>query len=688
MYWQKNSLTKMKYSPYNMTFNVMVLLVLALIAVTGGVLFTGIACAGTVNLPQTGQTTSYAAADDGDLHKGAAWPNPRFTDNGDYTVTDNLTGLLWSKDAGTAATGSCKGGIKTWQEALDYVTCLNGMNHLGHSDWRLPNVNEIESLIDASMSKPSLPSGHPFTNVRTVNYWSSTTYALDTTIAWYVVIYSGDVGAVGKAGSENGYAWVVRDGKSWAFGRSFVWLSGQTKSYAAGDDGALQKGLAWPNPRFTDNGDYMVKDNLTGLFWTKDAGTPTRDACTGGVKTWQGALDYVACLNSAKYAGKSHWRLPNRKELRSLFDYGTSNPALSSGNIFANAQTANYWSSTTCSDVSAASGAWSVFMKDGSVSVGNKDGSYYYVLATHDGYNRRAKSDFDGDGHSDVLWHNSATGDVYIWFMDGKTITGGSFVVKGIPADWNIKGVGDFNGDSKADVLWQNAAGDVYIWLMDGVTIKTGGYVVKGMPPQWKVAALGDFNGDGKADIMWGNTASGDVYVWLMDGASKTDGDYVARGIPLEWVVKAVADINGDGNSDILWQNTTTGDIAGWLMGGIVISIGNYVAKAVPSAWQMKAVEDFDGDDRADILWQDTATGDVAIWFMNGLGIVKSGYVVKNVSAPWQFQTTADYNGDGKTDMLWRNTTTGDVYLHTLDGLNITGGGYVTLGLPNDWQPK
>lgn len=55
--------------------------------------------AGTVEIPQTGQTTSYAAGDDGAVRTGVAWPNPRFTDNGDQTITDNLTGLMWEKNA-------------------------------------------------------------------------------------------------------------------------------------------------------------------------------------------------------------------------------------------------------------------------------------------------------------------------------------------------------------------------------------------------------------------------------------------------------------------------------------------------------------------------------------------------------------------------------------------------------------
>jgi len=48
---------------------------------------------------KTGQTTYYEPGDDGDLKKGVVWPNPRFTDNEDGTVTDNLTGLIWLKNA-------------------------------------------------------------------------------------------------------------------------------------------------------------------------------------------------------------------------------------------------------------------------------------------------------------------------------------------------------------------------------------------------------------------------------------------------------------------------------------------------------------------------------------------------------------------------------------------------------------
>jgi hypothetical protein len=142
---------------------------------------------------KTGQTTSYAAGDDGDLQKGVTWPSPRFTDNGDGTVTDNLTGLIWLKNANSF-------GGKTWADALNACNTLadDGTNLTDGSvagDWRLPNVKELQSLIHFGFCYPALPDtagtgqwseGNPFTNVPSLFYWSSTTYVgqRPTPLAW------------------------------------------------------------------------------------------------------------------------------------------------------------------------------------------------------------------------------------------------------------------------------------------------------------------------------------------------------------------------------------------------------------------------------------------------------------------------------------------------------------------------
>jgi hypothetical protein len=122
---------------------------------------------------KTGQTVSFRTGDDGDHQAGVASPDPRFTDNGDGTVTDNLTGLMWAKDL-------YANGRMNWDAAIDYANNLIlGGDGCGSSytDWRLPNRRELESLLDIG-NYPALPSGHPFLNSLASEYtWSSNTYA-------------------------------------------------------------------------------------------------------------------------------------------------------------------------------------------------------------------------------------------------------------------------------------------------------------------------------------------------------------------------------------------------------------------------------------------------------------------------------------------------------------------------------
>ena len=161
-------------------------------------------CSSTV--PKTGQTTSYATGDDGDLEKGLIWPNPRFTDNGDGTVTDNLTNLVWLKDA------ACFG-QRVWNNALsdsnglaDPSCDLSDGSNAG--DWRLPNFKELLSLVDAENLEPALPSGHPFTNVQSF-YWSSTTSVIGSGGAWGVAMSWGYNQYATK--TIGYYVWPVRD---------------------------------------------------------------------------------------------------------------------------------------------------------------------------------------------------------------------------------------------------------------------------------------------------------------------------------------------------------------------------------------------------------------------------------------------------------------------------------------------
>ena len=184
-------------------------------------------------VPKTGQNRCYEATwpvaeipcagtgQDGELQKGIAWPAPRFTDNMNGTVVDNLTGLVWLKNA------DCLNGVRTRDQALKFANSLydgyglpGALLDCGLADgstaghWRLPNRFELESLLDLGQADPALPPGHPFVNVRSDWYWTSSyhSYYYNLRVGWAVHFNSGQV---------EGRSWVLEDGPE--DGRSYVW---------------------------------------------------------------------------------------------------------------------------------------------------------------------------------------------------------------------------------------------------------------------------------------------------------------------------------------------------------------------------------------------------------------------------------------------------------------------------------
>jgi hypothetical protein len=373
----------------------------------------GACAAAALNLPQTGQTKCYShsssypwwteapcaeTGQDGDTQAGLAWPSPRFSQNADTTITDNLTGLVWvpdgnimvSRDEGWDTHGTTNDGAVSWHHALNYVKKLNAENYLGHDDWRLPNVNELESLVNADVPDPAVwLNNSGFVNVHSGAYWSSTTADRARYAAWFVGINSGRVLSSDK-GDEYLLVWPVRAGQG--DNPASIWKTGQVECYTSqgydtpcagtGQDGDTQAGVAWPSPRFSDNGNDTVTDNLTGLMWTKSADSPGPSVCLpANLSNWHVALDYVACLNSNNYLGHNDWRLPNRKEIRSLIDYSRNTSALPLLRPFTGVRSGFwdfYWSSTTNSR--QISEAWIIYLTNGAMTSGSKtSGSSYWV---------------------------------------------------------------------------------------------------------------------------------------------------------------------------------------------------------------------------------------------------------------------------------------------------------------------
>lgn len=144
-------------------------------------------------LPKTGQTVEYQSGDDGTYQKGYPRQGPRYTDNGDGTITDNASGLMWAKDGNGA--GCFYGGTLTWAAAITYA---EGLDFAGHTDWRLPNAKELGSILDFSRTSPAI---NPiFINTFISFQWSSTTYAGDSSKAFGALFGAGGITTTAKSG--------------------------------------------------------------------------------------------------------------------------------------------------------------------------------------------------------------------------------------------------------------------------------------------------------------------------------------------------------------------------------------------------------------------------------------------------------------------------------------------------------
>jgi len=267
---------------------------------------------------------------------------PSYKNNGDGTITDLHTGLMWV---------AARGNKVTWDTA---VANASSSRVGGYSDWRMPTIKELYSLIDFNGKSGA-------TNASSVPYINTN----------YFEIVFGDAtgGRVidGQDWSATKYVSTTMNGDATVFGVNFI--DGRIKGYPqysppgsnAGNTMYVRYVRGNSNygiNQFVSNGDGTVTDNATGLMWAQ--------ADSGVAKNWQEALAWVQLQNNANALGYNDWRMPNAKELQSIVDYSRSpattnsaaiNPLFSVTAISNEGGVADYpwyWASTTHLDSNGA----------------------------------------------------------------------------------------------------------------------------------------------------------------------------------------------------------------------------------------------------------------------------------------------------------------------------------------------
>ncbi len=297
---------------------------------------------------------------------------PSYQDNGDGTVTDLNTGLMWQQSPERDGNNTINAADKlTYNEA---VAAATASSLAGYDDWRLPTITELYSLIDFSGLDVS---GYNGTDT------SGLTPFIDTD---YFAFGYGDTGAGERLidaqfASSTLYVSTTMNGGETMFGVNFA--DGRIKGYPTNNKTyyvLLVRGSTdYDSHAFTDNGNGTISDSATGLVWQQD------DSGSGMV--WEDALNYCESLSTGGY---DDWRLPNAKELQHLVDYGRSPDTTNSAaidplfnatqisNEAGQADYATYWTSTTHANFSQVPGANAAYIAFGE-AMGYMNGNWIDV---------------------------------------------------------------------------------------------------------------------------------------------------------------------------------------------------------------------------------------------------------------------------------------------------------------------
>jgi hypothetical protein len=266
--------------------------------------------------------------------------------------------------------------------------------------------------------------------------------------------------------------------------------------------------------------------------------------------------------------------------------------------------------------------------------------------------------DFKGDGKQDLLWRNTATGEVSVWLMNGSTATA-QVRIGSLPLSWMIINTGDFNCDGKSDILWQLSNTSQYlVWFMNGTQV-TARQNFNLPSYAGQICCVADFNDDGFADLVSFNRSTGAIYFWKNTGSLQFVLQTSYSVSPASaWLPIGAARLDGASQPPaLIWRNANSGHIVAWFINDFTrissTSFGNPGNDVVLSGFG-----DFSGDGKVDLLLFNTLTNEVGYWRSNGAQ--QPVFVpLAQVSGTWVPEGAENLYGSGNADIIWRQSSTG-----------------------------
>jgi hypothetical protein len=177
-----------------------------------------------------------------------------------------------------------------------------------------------------------------------------------------------------------------------------------------------------------------------------------------------------------------------------------------------------------------------VWFMDGTTLIGEA-----FLKSAYSDWQLATTADLNGDGKADIVWQHPDSGQMYAWIMNGMTVVSqGWMTPTAVDPSWRVAGAYDINRDGRSDLVWQNSAtGALYVWYMNGLVMSQGASLSPAaVIPTWRLRAVGDFNRDSRMDLVWQHATTGQLYIWYMNGISLMSDRYLEpRQVDPAWQI-------------------------------------------------------------------------------------------------------------------------------------------------------
>jgi hypothetical protein len=270
---------------------------------------------------------------------------------------------------------------------------------------------------------------------------------------------------------------------------------------------------------------------------------------------------------------------------------------------------------------------------------------------------RRPAFDFDGDGGSDLLRIDAASGAVAV-LRDGRG-EAPAILSLAAPPGSTVVARGDFDGNGSCDLLWQrHGERGLSAWLLGGA----GSIEPADLPapdPRLRLLGVGDLDGDGRDDLAFEEWGSRDLHLWLLDGAALREESVIPapRG---PWHLVGIADVDADRRSDFVWWEPSSRAIRIWHMNGASVLEDALSPGALPTGATPVGLGDYDRDGAADLVVRRAFAGWIAV---SPLRDRLGPFSIIATTGGWRFQPAVghDFDGDGYADLVMVDLATRSV---------------------------